>query len=79
MASTKKIDVKSDVLEKAQLLSVLNDITRKCFWLVVKEAVCAQCRNQIHYKIVDGPVTGMHDLCSIFQQVIDGFYDLSFA
>lgn len=75
----KKSNFRCSVLEEAQLFCVLNDISDQSFRLVVEETVCPQCRNQVHYEIVDRPVAGMHDLRGVLEHIVDGLDDVSFA
>ncbi len=37
-------------------LPCLFHMHRQCLWLVVKEAVCCECREEVHHKIVYGTV-----------------------
>ena len=41
----------SNVLKQTQLVCVLNTLPRQCLWLVIKETISTQCRNDIHDKI----------------------------
>ena len=42
---------------------------------IVKEAVCSQCGYHVHDEVIDRPVSGVYQLCRIFEHVIDGLYD----
>jgi len=44
-------------LKTGQLSRVLDGVSDKCFGLVLKEAVCSQCGNQVHDEISDRPVS----------------------
>lgn len=48
------------------------------FRLRGEEAIRTHCRKQVHYEIVEAPVTGMHQLGNVLEHVVDGLDDASF-
>ena len=39
------------LLEQRELFCVLDAVSLQCFWLIVEEAICSQCRNEVHDKV----------------------------
>lgn len=48
-------------------------------WLLLKETVGCKCRQCIYSKIKNAPMSGVYQLCHVFQFIIDGFYDRSLS
>lgn len=67
-------------LEQCKLLSL--SVYTKIYidsWLLLKETVGCKCRQCIYSKIKNAPMSGVYQLCHVFQFIIDGFYDRSLS
>ena len=47
--------------------------------LLLKETVGCKCRQCIYSKIKNASMSGVYQLCYVFQFIIDGFYDRSLS